>query len=368
MQRNISPVVFCSTANDWVQVHLAQTPLAGQKSLGDVARIATLNILADCWPFFVELAICSKLRYQWLAQELTRLDATVLCLNEVTLSALETLMSEPFVRENYFASEWGDSLTMRSINQTFKKHGCFILSKVPFDSLSAFEWNRPSTRNNREVIVAQLTMCGVPTVVCATHTCHRQKNYRKRDEQIRELKQSLDADPKFENAKALFILGDLNMYSSSEDATILHNAMLDLWAETHFSDTAPWNDSDPGYTFDSDRNDMIPRYIPGHTRRARLDRILMRENSMLKPAAKCTVWANQPVDSDHPEIFPSDHFGLSIDLERATEPTAGNQKAKEVLEKNAEEQPVMHKRSLYSNTVGVGKHCVWLLGRAAGVV
>eukprot|EP00961_Rhodomonas_salina_P120535 1622037-Rhodomonas_salina.4 len=218
----------------------------GMKQQNDFERISTLNILADCWPFFVELAICSKLRYEWLAREVRRLDATVLCLNEVSLSAIERIMADSFVRENYFVSEWGNSSTKESINRTIGKHGCFILSKVPFESLSAFEWSTPATQSNREVIVARVNLCGISTVLCATHSSHRQKQHQKREQQITELKQAVEADAKYGDAKAFFILGDLNVYSNSEDGMIVRNGMLDLWAETHFTGTAPFNDLDPG--------------------------------------------------------------------------------------------------------------------------
>mmetsp|Transcript_5171 Transcript_5171/g.12103 ORF Transcript_5171/g.12103 Transcript_5171/m.12103 type:complete len:387 (-) Transcript_5171:221-1381(-) len=386
MLRDITPIVFCTTANNWVEVPCAQTPNVsltrkkqtgsdeslsmehGMKQQNDFERISTLNILADCWPFFVELAICSKLRYEWLAREVRRLDATVLCLNEVSLSAIERIMADSFVRENYFVSEWGNSSTKESINRTIGKHGCFILSKVPFESLSAFEWSTPATQSNREVIVARVNLCGISTVLCATHSSHRQKQHQKREQQITELKQAVEADAKYGDAKAFFILGDLNVYSNSEDGMIVRNGMLDLWAETHFTGTAPFNDLDPGFTFDSQTNLMIPRYVPGHTRRMRLDRILMREHSLLRPHSKCTIWANESVDPQHPEVFPSDHYGLSIEVARATAPTVGDPAAAAVLAQNASEEPERHRRSLYANTVSIGLHCGWLLGRAVGVV
>eukprot|EP00286_Rhodomonas_abbreviata_P020978 CAMPEP_0181301820 /NCGR_PEP_ID=MMETSP1101-20121128/7634_1 /TAXON_ID=46948 /ORGANISM="Rhodomonas abbreviata, Strain Caron Lab Isolate" /LENGTH=403 /DNA_ID=CAMNT_0023407163 /DNA_START=79 /DNA_END=1290 /DNA_ORIENTATION=+ len=374
MMCDIVPVVFCSTTNDWVPVSKAKTPLVSPNRVQDgegegeagwaSSRISTLNILADCFPWMIELAIRSKLRYAWLVQEVERLDATVLCLNEATLSAIQSLMASPWVRANYFASEWGNSSTKQCMNGTLQKgHGCFVLSKVPFDRLCAFSWNNPSTICGRQTIVAGLNICGVPTVMCATHTAAYQHNHKQRDAQIAELKHAVESNSKFQDRQALFILGDLNLHSSSEDGIVLDHGFLDMWAETHFADCAPWNDNDPGYTFDSATNKMIPRYIPGEVRRMRLDRILMRQNSMLKAASRCVIWANASVDSAHPDVFPSDHYGLSIDVERTEEATGGSSAAAGVLKKNAVELPLLHNRSLYANTVAMGVHCIWLSGK-----
>lgn len=67
-------------------------------------------------------------------------------------------------------------------------------------------------------------------------------------------------------------LGDLNFHYLCEDSTILENHLLDLWAESHFDEGS--GTIDEGYTYDSQTNLMVPRYVVGENRRMRLDRIL----------------------------------------------------------------------------------------------
>ncbi|CAF5109682.1 unnamed protein product, partial [Rotaria sp. Silwood1] len=54
-------------------------------------RIATFNILADCFPWFVEMTIRSAERYEWLCNGIINLNSTIIGLNEVTITALQRL-------------------------------------------------------------------------------------------------------------------------------------------------------------------------------------------------------------------------------------------------------------------------------------
>ncbi|CAF4546664.1 unnamed protein product, partial [Rotaria sp. Silwood2] len=68
-------------------------------------RIATFNILADCFPWFVEMAIRSAERYEWLCNGIINLNPTIIGLNEVTITALQRLKECSFIRENYFITD-----------------------------------------------------------------------------------------------------------------------------------------------------------------------------------------------------------------------------------------------------------------------
>ena len=67
-------------------------------------RLATMNILADCFPWFVRLAIASEDRFEALCREVEQLDATIVAMNEVTESSLEKLLANNFVRSNYYVA------------------------------------------------------------------------------------------------------------------------------------------------------------------------------------------------------------------------------------------------------------------------
>ncbi|CAF5148624.1 unnamed protein product, partial [Rotaria sp. Silwood1] len=68
-------------------------------------RIATFNILADCFPWFVEMTIRSAERYEWLCNGIINLNSTIIGLNEVTITALQRLKECSFIRENYFITD-----------------------------------------------------------------------------------------------------------------------------------------------------------------------------------------------------------------------------------------------------------------------
>ena len=267
-------------------------------------RLATLNILADCFPWFIEMAIRSSERYEWLCRGLALLDPSIIGMNEVTPNALRQLQECPFVRENYFITENYDSDQGR-----LSPHGCLILSKLPL--LEVFGVTVTDSRRLAVVFKVQLSSASNGCVyICSHHTTAYQtpKNAQLRAQQIRDIVQVLEP-----LSLSYVILGDLNLHYEFEDNVVLEHRFVDAWAQTHFSDQSPFNDGDPGFTFDAIRNTFIPYYIPGEHRQMRLDRILFSRGFPFDALSPCSLWATEPIRSDS-YVFPSDHFGLFIDL------------------------------------------------------
>ncbi|CAF3451562.1 unnamed protein product [Rotaria sp. Silwood1] len=107
-------------------------------TVNGIVRVATFNILADCFPWFIEMAIRSPERFEWLCSGITNLNPTIIGLNEVTNTALQRLQKCPFIRENYFITESFDEIKHNDTteskgytNDLLSIHGCVILSKLP---------------------------------------------------------------------------------------------------------------------------------------------------------------------------------------------------------------------------------------------
>ena len=172
------------------------------------------------------------------------------------------------------------------------------------------------------------------------------------------------------------IMGDLNLYYPFEDAIIIDNQLIDAWAQTHFSSIYPFNDANEGYTFDALKNTMIPYYTPGNSRQMRLDRILFSSGFRAFALAPCTMWANEPIKYGT-YLFPSDHFGLYIDLvinapddERRTMPLGESEASVEqVLQRNAEQDtdPRAYRLGFVRTAVALTSHTAWLTGVALGL-
>ena len=208
---------------------------------------------------------------------------------------------------------------------------------------------------------------------CAHHTTAYQtpKNAQLRSQQIRDIVdvlQPLDIP--------YVIMGDLNLHYQFEDAVVVNNNLIDAWAQTHFSHLYPFNDGNEGYTFDAIKNTLIPYYIPGERRQMRLDRILFSHGFPAFAVKPCTLWANEPIKSNH-YLFPSDHFGLFIDLvtdltddaRQAISVGKLDPSAEQILFRNAQnnKDQSAYRLGLVQTTKAFALHVVWLGAVALGL-
>ncbi|CAF4547940.1 unnamed protein product [Rotaria sp. Silwood2] len=338
-------------------------------------RIATFNILADCFPWFVEMAIRSAERLEWLCNGIINLNPTIIGLNEVTITALQRLKECSFIRENYFITDIFDENNNDNTNPLFP-HGCIILSKLPLIEVFAIS----VTGRKREAIVGKVQLGS--TIETCVHICaHHATPYKKvqntqlRAQQIRDIIDILEP-----LNHPLIIMGDLNLYYEFEDAIVIDNKLVDAWAQTHFSSKYPFNDKNVGYTFDALKNTLIPYYIPGACAQMRLDRILFSHGFPAFAITPCTMWANEPIKSDN-YLFPSDHFGLFIDF--VLEKTDNNKQseitmmslsksdpsAEEILRHNAQNNNDQgpNRLGLMRQTVALTSHAIWLGAVALGL-
>jgi hypothetical protein len=155
------------------------------------------------------------------------------------------------------------------------------------------------------------------------------------------------------------------MHYLAEDGILCTNGMIDCWADTHFGADG---DGHHGYTFDAVENSMIPRYIPGESRRMRLDRILCCEGGALMPAQPCSFWGHMPVDAAH-ELYLSDHYGLVVDL--ALAPSQGYHGKPEVREQmvlNGQRDLEQTRFSIWRFVLALLFHMPWLVVRIFGVI
>jgi endonuclease/exonuclease/phosphatase family metal-dependent hydrolase len=325
------------------------------------------------------MAIRSPERFEWLCNGITLLNPTIIGLNEVTMTALQQLQQCPFIRENYFITESvnetkdeNNSELKNYTNDSLSVHGCIILSKLPLLEVFAVS----VSGSTREAIVGKVQLdSNLEKCVyfCAHHTTAYQtpKNAQLRRQQIRDIVDILEP-----LGLPFVIMGDLNLHYQFEDAVVIDNNLIDAWAQTHFSQIHPFNDGNEGYTFDTVKNSLIPYYIPGECRQMRLDRILFSRGFPAFALTPCALWANEPIKSDN-YLFPSDHFGLFIDL--VTHSTDNNIKtmpmgepdpsAEEILLRNAQNDKDQRAYSigLIRRTTAMISHITWLGAVALGL-
>lgn len=347
-------------------------------------RMATFNILADCFPWFVEMAIRSPERLEWLCDGIMNLNPTIIGLNEVTMNALQRLQECPFIRENYFLTarsnqnQDDDNSQMENFaeSKVLFPHQCVIMSKLPL--VEVFTISVSGRKREAIAVKVQLGHTEDTSVyICAHHATPYQsiKNAQLRAQQIRDIMNVL-----VPLNHPFIIMGDLNLYHEFEDAVIIDNQLIDAWAQTHFSNEDSFNDKNLGYTFDAIRNSLIPYYIPGSCEKMRLDRILFSNGFPAFAIKPCRIWADEPIKSDN-YLFPSDHFGLSIDIfldNTSYQKQSGIAKmslgipdpsAEETLRRNAQNNNDQRpdRIGIVRKTKALTSHLFWLGGRALGL-
>lgn len=263
-------------------------------------------------------------------------------------------------------------------------HGCALFSKLDIVVAERVETDSachpiiavlklPS--NDSGIISSSSSQPTQFIVVAAVHTTAyaTEKTRQLRAVQLSRVKVACESMLLREVAKqqgavgcAVIIMGDLNLHDMNEQKIVQDIKMMDAWAETRWRSTPGTSNRHggdgqgtplqlsklfPGFTFNAATNAMIPRYIPGETRLMRLDRILVSvvagspwdsassrgavhggDDQITAPAAAargsgavwagpCTMFGDAAVNKDR-EIWPSDHYGLFVDISSVTDPAA----------------------------------------------
>lgn len=98
------------------------------------------------------------------------------------------------------------------------------------------------------------------------------------------------------------LIGDFNFGDTEEPETrTLEPAGVDVWRAIY--------PNDPGYTWNIEKSPMAKAGSFPNEPSRRLDRILLRSPHWQVKTVR--IIGNAPVSADRPELFPSDHFGLS---------------------------------------------------------
>eukprot|EP00727_Mastigamoeba_balamuthi_P012540 m51a1_g7909 putative endonuclease exonuclease phosphatase family protein (898) ;mRNA; r:169301-174200 len=236
------PQEFCGAPLRRWQRAGRRGPLRAPGSL----RVVTYNVL------FHENAH-GALRHPRLLDVVRAEDPDVVCLQEVTPPFLAQLLATAWVRDSYWISD--------CVGDTVTPYGTVMLARVPAAALTVTEL--PS-RLCRRAIAALFEFEGNRSL--AVVTAHLESFPE--DSEWRRAQLACMAALAQQSPDAV-IAGDFNFGDGPEDAG-LPEGYADLWPLLHAGEGG----GDGGVTFDPQGNGMTGAL--GSTRRARLDRVLLR--------------------------------------------------------------------------------------------
>ncbi|BCJ74822.1 hypothetical protein CS0771_43660 [Catellatospora sp. IY07-71] len=251
-------------------------------------RVLTWNTL---WDRYDRDRIDTARRRPLLVAALEAADADVVALQEAEPGLLELLLREPWIRARYTVA--GDPADPTDLDGG----GLLLLSRLPVREAG---WHRLGPHKAAAAITVD-TAAG-PLVVVATHLSSDRSGeaVQRRQAELTALAEGMagiGAD--------LVLAGDFNDGGPAPTAML---GLADAWSQVH----GPADDTP---TFDPGVNPLAAiSSLSGQARR--LDRVLLRGG--LRPDTAVLLGDRPGPDG----LFPSDHFGLAVDLSCGDEPDA----------------------------------------------
>ncbi|WP_428261946.1 endonuclease/exonuclease/phosphatase family protein [Haliangium sp.] len=276
----LAPVGFDPGAGRWRARDSGAPVDSGDPGQGPTAlTVVTHNV------FFIELG--REHRWQAVLDQAAGADADVIAFQEVTAPFLRMLLDAPWVRERYLVSDADGS--------TFPAYGVVMLSRLPVARYTLHDL--PSSMARR-LLVAEL---GGGLAVATVHLESLPPSLPTREVQFGLI---LDILSEFDHA---VLMGDMNFCATWSENSRVPPAYTDVWPALH--------PGDPGWTVDSHENRMVQDLVR-KPKQVRYDRVFMRSADAYWRPRAITRLGTEPVPG-HPDLYPSDHFGLCARFERA---------------------------------------------------
>jgi poly(A) polymerase len=249
---------------------------------GERLRVLTWNVLFDR---FKPEAIHTARRMPVLLDLLERADADLIGLQEVTPSFLQALLETRWAR-GYWLSEGPSAATVSPSGQ-------LLLSRLPLRALGVHPFS-----THKQAVVAEI---GDSLTVAVVHlTSNMTPNApRVRAQQLRTLRGYLQ---RTHAERDWLVLGDFNQGEDEPDGGLAKAGAHDAW-RTLFPGEA-------GHTFAPSENGLA-ELMSSTGRGARFDRLLVRSLQDRWSPAGAELVGREAIA---PGLWPSDHFGLSVDL------------------------------------------------------
>lgn len=255
-------------------------PKAAPSPLPATISLFTLNLCID--PINVPERIPA------LRKLLAEHHADIIALQEVAAPFAEALAREKWAKGVYDVT--------RLDGKPSSVRGLYLMSRFPIKKM---DFKVLPSMQERGALVAYLDVRGR---TLAVGTVHLESFLEDGPRRAAQLDQTF---PMLDEADDAVLLGDFNFGDGEPEAGHLDKRFADAWRAL--------KGDDPGFTWDPQKSFFASRQsLPGEGQR-RIDRVLVRSERW--QPKNIEILGDTPVDEDHPEIFPSDHFALRAVLE-----------------------------------------------------
>lgn len=274
MSQELKAYKFNNATGEWEEAANAQAGLRASLT------VVTFNVWFANYYFYT--------RCDALLDIVRDCDADVIGFQEVTPGFLQSLLSKPWVRDDYYLSDISGS--------TVEPYGVLLLSRVPIRS---FLLHKLPTFMYRHLLVAEIEVNEQTFQIGTVHLESMKKYAFMHQSQLETI------FPLLNKSDHAILMGDFNFCATWEEKkALIDSRYQDIWAALRADE--------PGYTEDTDIN-LMRLLIKNQPQHVRFDRILLRSPNWQPNSIH--LLGTKPVSPEHPEIFPSDHFGLVASIE-----------------------------------------------------
>jgi tyrosyl-DNA phosphodiesterase 2 len=227
-------------------------------------------------------------RYNAISNLLSVHRPDFIAFQEITPKSLASFIGQQWIRDEYFSSDIDGS--------TLGDYGVLILSRLPLNTIKLIPL--PSFMG-RDLLLVEVLVNGSSLWVATVHL-ESMKYSNLRGAQLKSIFEFLKDTPN------VALMGDFNFCSSwEEENDRIEPAYHDIWELLR--------GNEPGYTEDTSINKM--RYlIKGKHKQVRFDRVLLKASEWTPTSIE--LLGTEPISPEHPDVFPSDHFGLLCQISR----------------------------------------------------
>ncbi|MCK6473335.1 MAG: endonuclease/exonuclease/phosphatase family protein [Planctomycetes bacterium] len=259
-------------------------PATGAKAapmpMPETISLLTLNLCVD--PVNVPERIPA------LRKLLAEHHADIIALQEVATPFAEALAREKWAKGVYDVTRMYDKPT--------SVRGLYLMSRFPIKKM---DFKVLPSMQERGALVAYLDVRGR---TFAVGTVHLESFLEDGPRRAVQLDQTF---PMLDEAEDGVLLGDFNFGEGEPESEHLDKRFADVWRAL--------KPDDPGFTWDPVKSPFAKRQSLPKEGQRRIDRILVRSERWTPKSIE--LLGDQPIDAEHPDLFPSDHFALRAELE-----------------------------------------------------
>ncbi|PXF44047.1 Leukocyte receptor cluster member 9 [Gracilariopsis chorda] len=234
-------------------------------------RVATFNVLQDTFLPKV-LKQVNEVRWGVIIQHVKQQKAQIWVFTEATPPFADHLLSDEFIRENYFASD-SPASSFRTLSGDCGATGQLVLMRRDLSVHDIFYTTTPLSTGKRLVFVSTTLPSGIRAVVCALHLTSGQldrasstRAIEKRHKQLEYVVSKMEQFVKGFDVHV--VVGDFNFKSKMDDDANVH--LLEGYTEADSTFLAP--------TYDTVRNGLA--FLNAREPKSlRLDRVYIRNVS-----------------------------------------------------------------------------------------